>query len=283
MVRQTVSLTGDQSLDLNFPTARVAGVVTDVDTKQPLSDATVALSSVPATGATPVQRMTQTDSTGRFQFADISPQAYTLNSSKTDYQYDKRSITAADDGSSESLSIELARGQGIEIQARDGLAGVPMRSVSVRVLDTTKAPVYQGTISLDANGVGEISSLKPGGYSLFVNASGYATQYVPSVSVPSQTLPVTLTPGGTADITVGPKSFVNGILRGTLRTAAGMPYPYTLFATDGRLAITADASGQTGFRRLTNLAPGSYVLALDAGGGTTFTVTEGGLTAVKLP
>ena len=284
MVRQTVSLTGDQSLDLTFPTAKVAGLVTDADTKQPLADVTVSLSAPPAaSGAGGVQRMTQTDSTGRFQFTDIAPQAYTLNTSKPDYQYDKRAITAADDGSSENLAVELARGQGIEIQARDGLAGVPMRSVSVRVLDGSKATVYSGTISLDANGIGEITSLKPGGYSLFVNASGYATVYVASVSVPSRALPVTLTPGGSADISVGPKSFVNGILRGTLRTAAGMPYPYTLFATDGRLAITADASGQTGFRRLTNLAPGSYVLALDGGGGTTFTVAEGGITPVKLP
>ncbi|HEY3351224.1 MAG TPA: carboxypeptidase regulatory-like domain-containing protein [Thermoanaerobaculia bacterium] len=284
MVRQTVSLTGDQSLDLTFPTAKVAGLVTDSDTKQPLADVTVGLSAPPAAnGSGGVQRMTQTDSTGRFQFTDIAPQAYTLNASKPDYQYDKRAITAADDGSSENLAVELARGQGIEIQARDGLAGVPMRSVSVRVLDGTKAAVYAGTISLDSNGAGEITSLKPGGYSLFVNASGYATVYVASVSVPSRALAVTLTPGGSADISVGPKSFVNGILRGTLRTAAGMPYPYTLFATDGRLAITADASGQTGFRRLTNLAPGSYVLALDGGGGTTFTVGEGGITPVKLP
>ena len=285
-VRQTVSLTGDQSVDLTFPMAKVAGIVTDSDTKQPLPDVTVSLvgaAGAAGTGGGGGQRMTQTDSTGRFQFANITPQAYTLNTSKPDYQYDKRTITAADDGSSENLAVELARGQGIEIQARDGLAGVPMRSVSVRVLDGSRATVYTGTISLDSSGVGEITSLKPGGYSLFVNASGYATVYVASVSVPSQTLPVTLTPGGSVDISVGPKSFVNGILRGTLRTAAGMPYPYTLFATDGRLAITADATGQTGFRRLTNLAPGSYVLALDGGGGTTFTVNEGGITPVRLP
>ena len=282
-VRQTVSLTGDQSVDLSFPMAKVVGIVTDADTKQPLADVTVVLSSAAGAGSTPLQRMTQTDSTGRFQFVSVAPQAYTLNSSKADYQYDKRAITAADDGSSENLAVELARGQGIEIQARDGLAGVPMRSVSVRVLDGSRATVYTGTVSLDSNGVGEITSLKPGGYSLFVNASGYATIYIASVSVPSQTLPITLTPGGSADISVGPKSFVNGILRATLRTASGMPYPYTLFATDGRLAITADATGQTGFRRLTNLAPGSYVLALDNGGGTTFTVTEGGLTPVRLP
>jgi hypothetical protein len=101
--------------------------------------------------------------------------------------------------------------------------------------------------------------------------------------VPSQTVPVTLTPGGAADITVGPKSFVAGIARGTLRTSSGLPYPYTLFNADGRLAISADATGQHGFRRVSNLAPGSYVLALDNGGGTSFSIGEGGVTPVTLP
>jgi hypothetical protein len=96
-------------------------------------------------------------------------------------------------------------------------------------------------------------------------------------------VPITLTPGGAADITVGPKSFVKGILRGTLKTAAGVPYPYTLFNADGRISITADASGQAGFRRLANLSPGGYVLTLDSGGGTTFNINEGGITPVPLP
>src|SRR5262249_52427550 len=123
LVRQTISLTGDQSLDLTFPTARVSGLVTDSDTKQPLADVAVALSTAPGAAGTPLQRMTSTDSTGKFQFTDITAQPYNLNSSKQDYQYDKRTINAADDGSSDAIAIELARGQGIEIQARDGLAG----------------------------------------------------------------------------------------------------------------------------------------------------------------
>jgi hypothetical protein len=283
-VRQTVSLTGDQSLDLTFPTAKVAGVVTDADTKQPLPDATVALAAAGGTGSVPMQRMATTDSNGHFQFTDIVPQAYTLNSQKTDYQFDRRTLTAADDGSSESLAIELARGQGIGIQVRDGLYNVPMRSITARVLDGNRSAVFTGTISLDTTGAGEIPSLQPGSYALFVNTSGYATAYLASVSAPSQQpVQVSLTPGGSADISVGPKSFVNGILRGTLKTAAGVPYPYALYATDGRIAITADATGQTGFRRLANLAPGSYILALDNGGGTTFNISEGGITPVPLP
>jgi len=283
-VRQTISLTNNQSLDLVFPTAKVAGTVTDADTKQPLADATVSLASAAGTGSVAMQRMATTDSNGHFQFTDIVPQAYTLNSQKTDYQFDKRSLTAADDGTSENVSIELARGQGIGIVVRDGLYNVPMRSVMARVLDGNKATVFTGSIALDTSGTGEIPSLKPGGYSAFVNASGYATTYLANVTAPSQQpVPITLTPGGSADIAVGPKSFVKGILRGTLKTSAGVPYPYTLFNTDGRISITADASGQTGFRRLANLAPGSYVLTLDGGGGTTFNINEGGVTPVPLP
>ncbi len=282
MVRQTVNLTGDQSLDLTFPTARVGGVVSDATGKQPLADVSVTLASA-AGAATPMQRMTTTDSTGRFQFTDVAPQAYTLNASKPDYQFDKRTVNAADDGSADALAIELQRGEGIELRVRDGLAGVPLRNVTVRVTDGTGATVSAGSIALDSNGVGDVTSLKPGSYTVYASANGYATVTLTGISVPSQTIPVTLTPGGAADITVGPKSFVKGVLRGTLRTAAGTPYPYQLFATDGRLTINADASGQTGFRRLSNLAPGSYVLALDGGGGTTFTIAEGGITPVKLP
>ncbi len=283
-VRQTVTLTNDQNLDLTFPTAKVSGTVTDADTKQPLADATVSLASASGEGSVPMQRMVSTDSNGHFQFMDILPQAYTLNAQKTDYQFDKRSLTAADDGTTENLSIELVHGQGIGIQVRDALYGVPMRSVLARVLDGNKSAVFTGTISLDTGGVGEIPSLKPGTYSLLVNASGYATVVLASVSAPSQRpVPIGLTPGGSADISVGPKSFVNGIVRGTLKTAAGVAYPYTLFATDGRVAITADASGQAGFRRITNLAPGTYILSLDNGGGTTFSIAEGAITPVPLP
>jgi hypothetical protein len=201
-----------------------------------------------------------------------------------DYQFDNRTIAAADDGSSDNLSIDLAHGQGIGVIARDGIYGVPMRSISARALDGNKNAVFQGTIALDSTGSGEIPSLQPGGYSLFVNASGYATLYIPSVTAPSQQpLPISLTPGGTADISVGPKSFVNGILRGTL-TNSGIPYPYTLFNTDGQISISANSTGQAGFRQLNNLAPGSYALTVTGGaGGATFNISEGGITQVTLP
>lgn len=279
--RKTVTLNSDQSLDLTFPTAKITGIVTDGGSKQPLADATVELGGAAAAG--PFQRTSTTDSNGLFTFTDIVPQAYTLNARKPDYQYDKRSVTAAEDGSSENLTIELTRGEGIGIQVKDGLYGVPLRGVLARVFDGTRAPVFTGTLSLDTNGVGEISSLKPGRYSLIVDASGYAPAVLDGISVPSQTVPITLTPGGSIDITAGPKTLASGTAHATLKTAAGVPYPYTVFNLDGRVVVSADGSGQRGFRRIENVAPGSYTLTVDGGASKVFSVAEGGLTPVELP
>ena len=146
-----------------------------------------------------------------------------------------------------------------------------------------KNTVLSNTIALDSTGSGEIPSLQPGGYSLYITASGYATQYIPSVSAPSQQpLPVSLTPGGTAAITVGPKSFANAIMRGTL-TNSGIPYPYTLFNTNGQVSISANSTGQAGFGQLKNLAPGSYTLTVTGGVAVIFSISEGAVTQVTLP
>jgi protocatechuate 3,4-dioxygenase beta subunit len=279
--RKSVTLNGDQSLDLAFPTAKISGIVTDGGSKQPLADATVELAGAAGTG--PFQRMSTTDSNGLFTFTDLDLQAYTLNARKADYQYDKRAVTAADDGSSENLSIELTRGEGIGIRVKDGVYGVPLRGVLARVFDGARSPVFTGTLSLDRNGVGEIPSLKPGRYSLIVDASGYAPAVLDGVSVPSQTVPITLTPGGSIDITAGPKTLAAGTAHATLKTASGTPYPYTAFNIDGRVVVSADGSGQRGFRRIENVAPGSYTLAVDGGASKVFSVAEGGLTPVELP
>ena len=150
--------------------------MTDADTKQPLADATVSLASAAGTGSVPMQRMATTDSNGRFQFTDIVPQAYTLNAQKTDYQFDKRSLTAADDGSTENLSIELVHGQGIGIQVRDGLYGVPMRSVIGARPRREPGPPSSRARSRSTRAASARSRRSSrAATALFVNASGYAT------------------------------------------------------------------------------------------------------------
>ena len=52
---------------------------------------------------------------------------------------------------------------------------------------------------------------------------------------------------------------------------------YYLFSPDGRINLG------TPVRRLPNIAPGSYTLALDGGPAKAFQVMEGGVTVVELP
>ena len=147
----------------------------------------------------------------------------------------------------------------------------------VRVLDSTRSPVFTGAVSLDGNGLGEIPSVPPGTYTLTASASGYAVATIPGVTVPSAPVTVSLTPGGSVEIHSGPKTLATGTARMQILTAAGVPYPLNLFSTDGTISVS------TPVRRIDNLAPGSYVLAVTGGAQQSFAVTEGGIAIVTLP
>ncbi len=281
--RDTVAVNGDQTLDIVFPSAKLGGTVVDAAGRQPLPDAVVevtaaatsaAVTTDPAAG--PFVRSVTTDSNGTFLLADIEPKSFTVTVRKAGYQFSKREITAAEQGT-DALSFELTRGDGIGVVGRDGLYGVPLRGLFVRVTDAQQAVVFQGSISLDADGKGEIPSLKPGSYTLMADASGYAAVTVPNVNVPSSPVTVSLTPGGSLEIHSGPKTLAAGTARVHLRTAAGGPVPLSLFNPTGDIVIS------TPVRRLENIASGSYVLTVDGGGSNPFSIQEGGLSILSLP
>ena len=273
--RDTVTVNGDQTLDVVFPAAKLGGTVVDVAGRQPLPDAVVEATAADAS-AGPFVRSVTTDSNGTFLLADIEPTSYTVNVRKAGYQFSKREVTAAEQGT-DALTFELTRGDGIGVVGRDGLYGVPLRGLLVRVADSQQAVVFQGSIPLDAEGKGEIPSLKPGSYTLMADASGYAAVTVPNVNVPSSPVTVSLTPGGSLEIRSGPKTLAPGTARVHLRTAAGGPVPLSLFNPTGDVVLS------TPVRRLENLAPGSYVLTVEGGGSNPFSIQEGALSILDLP
>ncbi len=276
---QQVTLQGDQTVDIAFPSAMLGGTVVDAQGKTPLPDAVVTVTpsdpnAAPAGGRQ--ARSATTDSNGAFQITDLDPAGYTVNVQKPDYLFDKRDVTAAEQGT-DALTFELNRGQGIGVVGRDGVYGVPLHGLMVRVLDASRSPVFTGAITLDGNGNGEIPSLQPGVYTLTAGASGYAVTTIPGVNVPSAPVTVSLTPGGSAEIHSGPKTLASGTARAQLQTAAGLPYPLSIFNADGSFMLS------TPVRRLDNLAPGSYVLTVPGAGAQSFSVQEGGVTVVPLP
>ncbi|MFI5165856.1 MAG: carboxypeptidase regulatory-like domain-containing protein, partial [Thermoanaerobaculales bacterium] len=277
--RQTIALTSDQTLDIAFPSAKIAGQVVDDNGKTPLANASVSITAqdTSATGGFG-QRPATTDSNGQFSFSGLAEGSYSLATSKTDFQTDTRTASAADPGT-DGLVIELSRAAGIAIKVVDGLAGVPLHGVVVRVLDGQGASAFgPAPIALDGDGQGEIPALPPGTYTVMAAASGYAPVRLDGVNVPSATVTIAVTPGGTVLVQAGGKTLAPGTATGTITTTAGQPAMLSLFNLQGAFAISEPNL------QLRNVPPGSYVLTLPALEiAVPFAVTMGATTTVQLP
>jgi hypothetical protein len=272
-IRKTVTVTGDTSVDLEAPPARLAGTIIEHGSGRPLGDAQIRIEDqgrgFMGMGAT------SSDSTGRFALEELEPKAYRVTVQKPAYQTETKSLTAAEP--SGDLVVELKRGEGIGVLARDGIYGVPLRGLSVRVLDTGGAAVYTGGVSLDNEGRGEIPSLRAGTYQLRASSQGYAPVNVPQIAVPSPSIPLVLTPGGTLEIQAGPQTLALANSSARILHPSGAVYFPFLFSPDGLIRLSNP------IRRIENVAPGSYVLAVEGGERKAFEIREGGSAVVTLP
>ena len=272
-VSRKVKVDGETRLDVDLPLASLSGVVVDASTKRPLSDVLV-VASLDDDPAARSGRATS-DSNGRFFVEELEEKSYTLTLRRSGYREARGTARAAEDGG-DAGSIEMTRGDGLEVRARDGVYGIPLRNVSVKVKDGAGAVIASAWVTLDGDGKGEIASLRPGQFSIAVGASRYATRTFEGVLVPGPPLEATLTPGGTVEVRSGPASREKGFA--TLLDALGRPHAWRSSDTEGRLTLTAG-----GIDLVENLAPGSYTLAVEGMEPKAFTVTEGGKTVVVLP
>jgi protocatechuate 3,4-dioxygenase beta subunit len=272
-LRKTVSVNADTSVDLEAPPARLAGTIVEQGSGRPLADAAVRIEDQ-GRGFMGMSA-TSSDSNGRFALEDLEPKVYTVGVQKPAYQTETKSLTAADP--SGDLVIELKRGEGIGVVAKDGIYGVPLHSLSVRVLDSGGVPVYTGGVSLDSEGRGEIPSLRAGTYQLRADSQGYAPVNVPQVAVPAPSISLILTPGGTLEIHAGPETLALANSSARILYPSGAVYFPFLFSPDGLIRLSNP------IRRLENVAPGSYVLAVEGGGRKPFEIREGGSTVAALP
>jgi hypothetical protein len=205
---------------------------------------------------------------------ELEPKGYTLTVQRTDFLVEKRDVTASEQGD-EEVVVDLTRGEGIGIEVKDGIYGMPLKGVYARALAAEKKPAFAGSIALDSEGRGEIPSLKPGVYSLTLYAPGYAPLSVPQVSVPARSLAVAMTPGGTLEIQAGPKTLATGSARIRVLPPAGAPFSWA--GEDGTVAISVPV------RRFENVAPGVYGIQPANGEAKSVTVQEGQTTVVTLP
>lgn len=269
-VTRTVAVSGDSSADVVLGGVSLTGIISDSVSGDPV-DNVVVRAQTAATTAVYDAPSTYTDSRGYYALENLDPGSYQVTAQRSGYEQKTQDVLLAD--SPQELDIRLSRGAGLSIRATDGLTGLPARGVSVLVFSSTRAIAYQGNVSLDSAGQGEIPSLAPGQYSLYVFATGYASRVLPAVDVPSPTVPVLLTPGGRLELRT------EAAFSGRILDVAGVPYLSSPWRIDGTVSVSPPAGIWE------NFPPGSYQLVVSSPGGDKsypFTVTEGRPTRVEV-
>jgi protocatechuate 3,4-dioxygenase beta subunit len=271
-IRRTVDVTGDTVVDLEAPPARLAGTVVEAESGRPLADVGVRVED--EGGGMRFVNMATTDGSGRFAFEDMEARPYRVSFQKPAYQVENRELTAAEDG---DVRVEMKRGEGIGLEARDGIFATPLRGLFVRAVDGAGQTAFAGGVSLDSEGRGEVPSLKPGVYELRAESSGYAPVVRPGVTVPASAISLALTPGGSLDILAGPQTLARPDASGRLLGEDGRVYAWNVFTTDGKIPLTNP------LRRIENVVPGRYVFQVEGGVSREVAVTEGGRSVVTVP
>jgi protocatechuate 3,4-dioxygenase beta subunit len=271
-IRRTVDVSGDTTVDLEAPPARLAGTVVEAESGRPLGDVGIRIEEEGA--GMRFVNMATTDSSGRFALEDLEPKRYRVSFQKPAYQVETRELAAAEES---DVRVEMRRGEGIALEARDGIFATPLRGLFVRALDASGQAAFAGSVSLDSEGRGEVPSLKPGAYELRAESSGYAPARRPGVTVPSSMISLVLTPGGSLEIQAGPQTLALPEASARLLGVDGQVYMWSAFTTDGKIRLAGPV------RRIENVAPGRYTLEVEGGVRREVDVREGVPSVVALP
>ncbi len=267
-----MDVAGDTTVDLEAPPARLAGTVVEAESGRALGDVGIRIED--EGGGVRFVNMASTDSSGRFSFEDLEPKRYRVSFQKPAYQVETR---GAHGGRGERPQGRDAPGRGIAVEARDGISRPPLRGLFVRVARWVRAGRLRRQRLARQRGPGRGASLKPGVYEVRAESSGYAPVSLPGVAVPSRTVTLVLTPGGSLEIQAGPQTLALPQPAARLLGADGRVYMWSAFTTDGKIRLAGPV------RRLENVVPGRYTLEVEGGVRRDVTITEGGRATIALP
>jgi protocatechuate 3,4-dioxygenase beta subunit len=267
--RKAFVVSGETDGDIVLPAVSISGVVTEAGSNEPLEGASVQLESGRET--TLAMRRAVTDSRGFYSIEDVDAGNYQLTARKERYELKTQPVSVGSSGV--EVNVALARGAGLAIRAVDGLTGLPMRGVTALAFAAGGTLAFSGMVSLDSEGDGEITSLAPGSYSLYLFSDGYAPRSLPALAVPSPKLSVALTPGGRVEVRS------EAAVTGRLVEASGAAYLIGAWRRDGGITVTPPVSVWE------HVAPGSYQLIVSGPSGDRsypVHVAEGRTTTVEV-
>ena len=219
--------------------------------------------------------MATTDSSGRFAFEDMEPKRYRVTFQKAAYQVETRELTAAEES---DVRVELKRGEGIELEAKDGIFATPLRGLFVRVVDGSGNAAFAAASRSTATAAARCRRSSPGVYELRAESSGYAPVSAAERRRARRARSACCSrPAARSRSRPGPRRSRCRRPTGRLIGADGRPYMWSAFTPDGKIRLSGPV------RRLENVAPGRYTFEVEGGVRRDVTVNEGGRAVVSLP
>jgi hypothetical protein len=247
----TYQVRGSATFDIEYRTGMIRGRVTDAETGEPVSNASVTIrtttpgeSFMPARGAV-------TDTAGAFVMDGVQPGAHTITASKDGYA-NQLSEVQMSDRDLDGVELKIAKNDGVLLKVVDGRDGRPIRAM-VFVYDMQGRVVQEETRFFFMGGNDTESKLRlgPGTYSVAVSSTGYAPRNITVQSPSSPT--VALTPGGT--LVIQSRHSERRVIR--LIDASGTPYFRMSSRPPDRELLPSPGSTP-----MPNVAPGTYTLQL---------------------
>lgn len=261
-VERTIVLEGDGSLDLEFPSARIAGRVVRAADRKPLVGAVVSVEHLDAepdgwagTGGA------ASDPEGRFAVEGLAAGAWRVKASLPGYAVGEEKVSITEGESRDDLTLALDPTEGLLLRVLDFM-GRPVRGARVAVLDPAGLTLTSAYVEASENGTLFLESVPAGTWEVLVQSSGSALG-VGNASAPGAATTLQLERPCTLHVTVADL------------VEAPLPAELTLVDAAGRAHRTLSWGGQTrsqhslsaGRVTLDDLPPGTWTLTVVASDG----------------
>nr|WP_308346208.1 carboxypeptidase regulatory-like domain-containing protein [Priestia aryabhattai] len=253
---QTVTLTPNETKTLNFTLssnpASLSGIVTDAQTKAPLTGTLV---EVLVVGATIPVKSTLTDANGHYLVSGLAEGGYRVVISADNYGAQPFRIVLTP-GEQETLNAALQPNPAsIQGTVTDAQTGNPISGAGV-VTVITGSGIIVASAKTDLNGNYIISGLAPGSYDVIFSADNFASQTSTVHLVPNETETIN------AVLTPNPATVSGRIVN----AGTGAPITNALIQafTTGGTFVTSTLSGVNGQYILTGLPEGTFTISASA-------------------